>query len=246
MSNVDPSQAVAVTRRMQDLPLSERPYEKFARSGAQALSDAELLAILLRSGTPGQSALDLAVNLLQAGEEPGRGLMIIQDLSYEELCTLPGIGKVKGMQLCCVAEIAKRMQRTPAQTEARPLLNTPDRVYNWLAPQLAGEAQECLVSLLLDTRNRIIRTQQVSKGSLSELVITPREVFREAVRANAAGIILAHNHPSGDPKPSDADLHATAEMLTASKLMGIHLQDHLVIGRGSYVSIRTVSKLWQQ
>lgn len=226
------------------LPSDERPYEKLEQNGAQSLSDAELLAIIIRSGTPHESALDLARSLINrfGADEDGGGLSFLADLSLEELREIEGIGRVKSLQLKAAAEVGKRASVT--RSKDRMLMNTPDKVASYIAPKLRGEPREQLHLMILDTKQRMIKCKRISEGGLASILIQPRDLLREAVRSNAAGIILIHNHPSGDPTPSREDIKATESLLAASRMIGVTLQDHIVVAHEGFSSIRQITKLW--
>lgn len=226
------------------IPIAERPYEKLERSGAAALGDAELLAVILRTGSRNKSALDLARSLIlnYRAEDEESGLAFLSDLCLEELRQIEGIGRVKALQLSAAAEIGKRS--VTVQTQARRLLNSPERVADYISADLRSLPREQLIMLILDTKQRLIRQSRVSEGGLASVHLQPRDLLREAVKANAAGIVLVHNHPSGDPTPSRDDIVATKSLIDASKLIGISLQDHIVVGHEGYVSIRQITNLW--
>lgn len=230
--------------RIQELPQNERPYEKLERNGASRLSDAELLAIILRTGSKEKSALDLARALILRydDDQNGGGLNFLLDLSLEELRLIEGIGRVKSIQLQAAAEIGKRA--SVVTTAERLLMNSPDKVAAFVSSDLKGKPREQLVMLILDTKQRLVRQMRVSEGGLASILIQPRDLLREAVRANAAGFILVHNHPSGDPTPSSQDISATKSILEASRLLGVELQDHIVVGHEGYSSIRQLTRLW--
>ncbi|MDI9470284.1 MAG: DNA repair protein RadC [Bacillota bacterium] len=229
--------------RMQELPPGERPYERAERFGVRALTDAELLALILRSGDRHLNALDLAYALLTL---PGHeeGLERFNHISVEELRALPGIGRIKSLQLLAAVELGRRTSQSQPDRSAQ--LSSPEQVAAVVGPDMRGLANEQLRVLLLDAKNRLIRSARVSEGGLASLMIDPRDVFREAIRANAAGLILVHNHPSGDPSPSAQDIKATEALLAASRLLGVRLQDHMIIGHEGYVSLREQTTLWRQ
>lgn len=233
-----------MTTGILQLPLSERPYEKLERNGASVLSDAELLAIILRTGSKEKSALDLARALILRfdDEQNGGGLNFLMDLSLEELRSIEGIGRVKSMQIQAAAEIGKRA--SVVSTAERLLMNSPSKVAAYISSDLKGKPREQLVMLILDTKQRLMRQMRVSEGGLASILIQPRDLLREAVRANAAGIILVHNHPSGDPTPSSQDISATKSILEATRLIGIELQDHIIVAHEGYSSIRQLTRLW--
>lgn len=234
--------------KMADLPLSERPMEKLRAQGPTALSDADLLAVLLRSGRQGSNALDLAYHVL-SGQPKGssrawgalRGREFLRQADAQELSAFKGIGAVKAQQIVAAIELGRRvyLQAAPEQ----PVLNTPEAVWQLLKDELSECAQEEMRLLLLDVKNKLIRMETVAKGGLSSMVIQPREIMRLAVRANAAAIIMVHNHPSGDPKPSQHDMESTEKIKAAANLIGIPLQDHIVICKDSFVSIARQNSL---
>lgn len=233
-----------MTRTILGLPAAERPYEKLERDGAASLSDAELIAIILRTGSREKTALDLARNLILRfdGVSGGGGLHFLQDLSLEELRLVEGIGRVKSIQLQAAAEIGKRA--SVVSTKERPLMNSPQKVAAYVSADLIARPREQLVMLILDSKQRLMKQRRISEGGLASILIQPRDLLREAVRSNAASIILVHNHPSGDPTPSKQDIKATSSLLAASRLIGVELQDHVVVAHEGFVSIRQISTIW--
>lgn len=228
-------------RNIENLPPEVRPFEKMLREGEERLSDAELVAVLLRSGTKGKNALDLARDLLYPVDGSG-GLNRLRDLSATEMQDISGIGPVKAGQLKACVELANRLQ-LPESTE-RLDFGSPERVYELLRPELQYLPYEQVLALLLDSKNRLIRKILISQGGLTSAVIRPRDIFREAVRTSAASIILVHNHPSGYCEPSGADYETTKALKKAGELMGIALNDHVVIARDGYYSMRAGSTIW--
>lgn len=223
------------TLGMKALADDDRPYEKLEKQGAGALSDAELVAILLKTGVRGRNVVDVARTLL-ADE---RGLHTLRDASIEELRHFPGIGRVKSIILKAAVELANRLQRA-AGPEPGLAISSPEAAMRHLGPVLYPLEREEFHILLLDTRRRLIRHTQVSAGGLSLAVVFPRDVFRHALRANAAFIILAHNHPSGDPTPSNDDIATTATLSRIGEVMGIGVTDHIVVGKTKYVSMKAL------
>lgn len=214
------------------IPEEERPRERLLRHGQEALSLADLLAILLGTGTRGKSVLLLAQEmLLQFG-----GLAGLLEASIEELKQVKGIGDAKAIQLKAAFGIAQRSVKD--SLVAKPGLHTPDQAYAIAQQVIAHEKQEVLLVLLKDIKGRLIHQEKVSIGTLSEVLVHPREVFYPAVRHKAFSIIVAHNHPSGDPTPSQADLELTGVLLQSSRVMSIRLDDHLIVCPQSYVSLR--------
>lgn len=221
---------------MRNLPADDRPYEKILSQGAQALSDAELLAVIIRSGNRHESALSLCQRLLADDRTEG-GLTAILDNSLEELMALPGIGKVKAVQLKAAVEIGSRAV-VAAKSRNRHQIHSPEDAILLLDHEMRSLPREELRIVLLDIRNRVIRISRISEGGLSASVVFPRDLFREAVKANAAGMILAHNHPSGDSTPSREDLDTTRRLTEIGEMMGIRIVDHLILASGGSVSFK--------
>ncbi len=229
-------------RTMRSLPKEERPYEKCLSRGAEALSDAELLAVILRTGVKGESALELSRKILaQYGE--GNGLLGIYHMSISDLTKVKGLGKVKAIQLKCVAELSRRIAR--ATFSEGVSFKDPETVARYYMEELRHQEQEILVLAMLNSKGRLLKDQVISKGTVRSSLISPREIFIEAMRNQAVSIILLHNHPSGDPKPSPEDLALTRRVRKAGRILGIELQDHIIIGDCQAVSMRE-SDFWQE
>jgi DNA repair protein RadC len=218
--------------RITDLASSERPRERLARLGANALSNAELVAILLGSGRRGVNAVQLAQEILLEV----KGLPGLHRVPYAGLRRLPGVGPAKAAQLRAAVELGRRL--AVADFHERPIIQSPEDAAAQLTYEMKALEREQLRVLLLDTRNQLIRSVTVYQGSLNSSLIRVGEVFRDAVRANAAAIIVAHNHPSGDPIPSPEDVRVTRAIVEAGRLMDIEVLDHLVIGHNRYVSLK--------
>lgn len=212
---------------LEAIPLGERPQERLLSKGPQALSDAELLAVILRSGTRGKDVLSLARELLTRMGSL-RGLLGVDSA---ELRTFSGIGAVKAVQLEAIIEVARRVL---GRNEAAPLMDSPDKVYSWLHPLTDGEAVEKFWVISLNRKNRMLRCQPVTSGTATASLVHPREVFREAIRNSASALICAHNHPSGDPAPSQADIRATRQLRQAAEVVQLDLLDHIIIGRAEH------------
>jgi DNA repair protein RadC len=211
------------TLRIQELPDEDRPREKLLKQGAGALSESELIAILLRTGTVGANAIDVARELLLRYQS----LTSLSRRGAKELAEVKGIGLAKALQLAAAFELGKRLaQESPAKEK----FDTPDRVYDLLGPEMRMLSKESLRVILLDTRYRLLRVEEVSLGSISETLAHPREIFRPAPVHSAFAVILAHNHPSGDPSPSAADIQMSRQMAEAAKVLQIRLLDHVIIG----------------
>lgn len=225
----DPS----ATPRISDLHSDDRPRERLARYGPGALSNSELLAIILRVGGRGQNAVRLAEQLLSQHS----GLVGFLKASYHELCNIKWIGPAKAAQLVAAVELGRRFM-IASPDGGRPTINSPADAANLLMLEMGAYDQEHLVVLILDTRNRVIGKSVVYKGSLNTSLLRVGEMFREAIRANAASLIVAHNHPSGDPSPSPEDVAVTRMLVEAGKLLDIPVLDHLVIGQNRFVSLK--------
>lgn len=217
------------------LPESERPYEKCERFGPEALSDAELLAVIIRSGTKKERAVDLAIRVL---DRPGgkKGLSALHYYSLKELQKIKGIGRVKAIQLCCVAELTKRMQAT--EFYETTVFDSPEKIADYYMSKLRYLRTEEILLLMLDTKGRKIADEVISKGTVNMAVLAPREVLCTALRYEAVFLVVLHNHPSGIPSPSDADVSVTRQLAAACEIVGISLRDHLIIGDNCYLSMR--------
>ena len=217
---------------MKELPADERPREKMKERGAQALGNSELLAILLRTGNFQESALRIAENLL---DRQG-GLAGFGNATLEEFEQVKGVGEAKAITVMAAIELGRRVT-TLAPVE-RPIIRTPDDVAALLMPRFRYETKESFIAILLSTKNHVLKTAVISVGSLNASIVHPRELFREAINASAAAVILAHNHPSGDPAPSPEDVSLTRKLVDAGKLLDIPVLDHIVLGDGKYISFK--------
>lgn len=211
-------------------PETERPRERLLREGAESLSDAQLLAILLRVGRPDSSAVQVAIDLLDRAE----GLQGLSNRGVDELCRVPGIGPAKAAQLKAAIELGKRVLATPLSTGTK--IGSSVDLFQHYYPGLRDLRYEVFKIILLDAKHAIIRDATVSKGSLTLSIVHPRDVFNLAVRESAAAVIFLHNHPSGDPQPSPEDRALTARLVAAGAVLGIRVLDHIIIGDGRYVS----------
>ncbi|MFP4281848.1 MAG: RadC family protein, partial [Opitutales bacterium] len=206
--------------RFQDLAVNERPQERLERLGAGALSEAELLAMFLRRGTSKTDVIGLAHEVLRlAGSLSG-----LARLSAKDYSTIHGIGPVRALQLEAMVEIVRRMWSAP--DAPAPLLDAPEKVTQLLRPRALGLAVEKFWVLCLNTKNRLVRLEEVTSGTATASLVHPREVFRSAVRHGATALICAHNHPSGDPAPSQADIRVTRQLRNAAEALDIELLDH--------------------
>lgn len=218
---------------VKELPDTERPYEKCYERGAEYLSDAELLAVILRTGTNGIRSVELAQNILN---RRNKGLLNLYDLSKEELMDIPGVGKVKAVQLKCIAELSKRMSRLSLKEKVT--LKDAKAVAEYYMEQMRHETKEILLVSLFTNKGRLITEEVISVGTINSSVVSPREIFYAAIIHNAAYLIMLHNHPSGDPTPSANDRTVTERMAECGRYMNIRLADHIIIGDNSYYSFR--------
>ncbi|MHB1293390.1 MAG: RadC family protein [Anaerolineae bacterium] len=217
------------------MPASERPRERLSLYGASYLHDSELLAITLRTGTQAENALRLAGRLLTTFQ----GLGGLASAGFADLCQVPGIGPAKATEIMAALELGRRAVMCD---ETRTRITSPADVANLMMSRMHGKAQEELHVLLLDTKNQVMRIEVVYRGTVNAAMIRAAEVYREAVKQNAKSIIVAHNHPSGDPAPSTEDKQINETLIEAGKLLDIELLDHLVIGSASWISLRESRK----
>ena len=210
--------------RIKDMPDLERPRERLAAQGAEALSPTELIAILLRTGLRGRSAIEVAHELIRQHGD----LNALARASLEDLQKIKGIGRDKAVTLQAAFTLARRMARELRQP--RPQLDQPAAVAEYMREEFRGKEVEEFHAVLLDTRRRLIRTERISTGTLDSAIVHAREVFRGAIGANASAIVLVHNHPSGDPTPSKADITVTRDLIRAGQLLKIEVLDHVILG----------------
>lgn len=222
--------------RMKDIPASERPYEKLEKYGAEHLSNAELLAVIIRTGSAEETSVSLAQRLLSICEGNG-GIAYLHDLSVEELRKIKGIGRVKAVQIKAVMELSKRISAS-IKNNNKVTIKSPADVGMLLMEEMRHLKKEVFKVILLNTKNHVIKYLNVSVGSLNASIVHPREVFSEAVRAGCSGMLLVHNHPSGDPEPSREDIETTHRLVNAGSILGIKVLDHIIIGDGRYISLR--------
>ena len=219
---------------IRDFPQDERPRERLLSEGAANLSNQELLAILLRTGTKQESVLHVSNRLLKHFD----GLRLLQDASVEEITTIKGIGLAKAVQIMASIEIGRRIGRL--QYEDRYVIRSPEDGAKYVMDDMRFLSQEHFVCLYLNTKNQVLHRQTIFIGSLNASIVHPREVYKEAFRRSAASIICIHNHPSGDPTPSKEDIEVTKRLSECGKIIGIELLDHLIIGEHKYVSLKEV------
>ena len=218
---------------IKELSDSEKPYEKFLRYGAKYLSDAELLAVIIRTGTSGKKSVEVAQDVLNRRE---KNLLNLYRLSFKELTEISGIGKVKAIQLKCLAEITRRM--TMATRLSNVSLNSASAVAAYYMEALRHEEREKLLLCMIDSRCVLLGEEVISVGTINASLISPREIFKLALMNQAVYIILLHNHPSGDPVPSTMDRQVTHRVEQSGEMLGIHLSDHIIIGDNKYFSFK--------
>lgn len=224
------------------LPISERPYEKMQMYGSENLSNSELLAIIIKTGTNEKTSVELAQEILKLGSQNRNDLHFLQDLSIEEFMQIKGIGKVKAIQLKAVCELTKRMSRPIENINIK--IRIPLDVAKLLMNELKFEKREKVKVLMLNRRNILLKIIDVSYGGTNSAIIEPKDILAEPIKMGAPKIILVHNHPSGDPKPSVQDLNLTKTVYKAGEMLGIQLIDHIVIGNEQYESIFLNRKDW--
>lgn len=218
--------------KIMDLPTSERPRERLLRYGVEALSNSELLAIILRSGSKKESILNLSIRIIK---ENG-GLNGLLSCSIDDFMTLHGIGRAKAAQLIALSELSKRFRSYKDGDEYK--ITKPDDAADLVMKDMRHLKQEHLKVIMLNTKNVVIFIKDVSVGSLNSSIVHPREVFCDAIRKSSASIIICHNHPSGDPTPSNEDINITHRLEECGKLLGINLLDHIIIGNGNFISLK--------
>lgn len=225
--------------KLKELPEMERPYEKLEMYGAEVLSTAELLAIIIKSGTKDLTSVEIMQNLLKE-DILEKGVLFMKEISLEELKTKKGIGQVKAIQLKAIAELASRATK-PVKI-IRKEIYTPEDVAKIIMPDLKNEKQEIIKTILLDTKNRLIKVVTNTIGGLNSNNVEIREILREPIKWSAAKIILVHNHPTGDVLPSSSDIKLTKKVFEAGLALGIELIDHIIIGDNKFCSLKRLKK----
>lgn len=221
--------------KMKELPEAERPYEKLEQYGAKSLTNAELIAIIIKTGTKEETAVGLAQQILKLNNTKEENLKFLMDLTVEEFMKIKGIGKVKAIQLKAVCELTTRINAISNYKEKQ--IKRPQDIAEILIEEMRFEKQEILKIAMLNNKNKLLKIKDIAKGGGNFVTATMKSILNEAVKIEAAKIILIHNHPAGDPTPSNQDIEFTKNVEQASKLLGIQLLDHIVIGNGNYVSI---------
>ncbi|WP_147422008.1 RadC family protein [Salipaludibacillus neizhouensis] len=217
---------------IRDVPKSERPRERLVRDGPQALSNQDLIALLLGSGTKSESVIQLSARVIQHFD----GLKLLKEASIKELMDIRGIGEAKAVQLKAALELGRRIHQYPA--EDRYVIRSPEDVSNYMMEEMRHLQQEHFICLYLNTKNQVIHKQTIFIGSLNASIVHPREVFKEAFRYSAASIICLHNHPSGDPSPSKEDIDVTKRLIESGRMIGIEVLDHIIIGDHRFISLK--------
>lgn len=214
----------------------ELPYEKFLSLGGEALSDTELIAIILRTGTKSCSAMELAAQVLAKANGREEGLNCLHHFSLQELMEIPGIGEVKAVKLKCMAEMAVRMAKEKALRHLK--FDSPGSVADYYMEDMRHQEKEKILLLLLDNKLQLIEEYMISLGTVNSSLLSTRDVFIQALKCRASHLMLLHNHPSGDPKPSRQDILITRKIKEAGELMDIPLVDHIILGDGIYISLK--------
>lgn len=226
--------------KMKELPISERPYEKLEMYGAHTLSNAELLAIIIKNGTKDESSVTLAQKILSLNKNEccmQDNLTFLQDLSLEEFMKIKGVGKVKAIQLKATCELAKRISRPIENIKAK--VKTPQDIVNLLMDELKNEKREIVKVIIMNSQNIILKIQTISQGGTSSVQVDTKDILMEAVKVGAPKIIMVHNHPSGETNPSNADIEFTKKLEKAAEIFAIQLLDHIIIGYNQYTSIKS-------
>lgn len=227
---------MAETKKNKQKGKEELPYERFIKYGPESLTEAELLAIILRTGTKGEDTVSIGNRILQLPEDRHKGLLGLHYLSLEDLMSIKGIGIVKAVRIKCITELSKRMA---AQTAGETMQFTnPASVAAYYMEAMRHAETERTLLVLLNGRNHLLEEVLLSQGTVNASLISTRDIFRYALRAQAVGMLLVHNHPSGNPKPSSDDITVTHKIKEAAKLMDIELLDHIILGDNSYISLR--------
>lgn len=216
-----------------DIPKEERPIEKLLINGPEILSNAELLAVILRTGTRGENVISLSTRILSEFD----GLNGLLDIGISEITSIKGIKNIKASQILAIGELFRRFNSLNLIREGNSI-SSPRDIAKLLINEMMSLKQEILKLIMLDTKNNIIGIKDVFKGSLNTSIVHPREIFKEALKKSSSSIIICHNHPSGDPTPSKEDINITLRLKECSKIIGIDLLDHLIIGKGKFVSLK--------
>lgn len=218
---------------IKDLPITERPREKLCRYGPNSLSNAELIAIIIRTGYREETAIDLAQRILSIDK---KGISYLSNLTLEELTKIKGIGVCKAAQVLAAVELGRRISTHMGEEKIK--VNSPNVIINLLMEEMRYLKKEYFKTIILDTKNQIISIENISIGNLNQSIVHPREVFNLAIKKSANSVILVHNHPSGDPTPSLEDVNVTNRLVEAGNIVGIKVLDHIIIGDNKYISFK--------
>ena len=222
---------------IKDLPVNDRPYEKCFAKGPEYLTDVELLAVILRTGTNGISSFDLSKDILSHKSQNGKqDLLSIMHMTKEQLLSIKGVGMVKAVQIMCVRELVRRISSVKAKDSIQ--YNIPSTIADYYMERMRHLSREEMILIFFNGKNKVIKELTVSVGTVNQTVASPRELFLEALRCEAVSVLMIHNHPSGDPTPSRQDILTTKRMKEAGEFLGIPLCDHIIIGDQTYLSFR--------
>lgn len=227
--------------KLKDLPITEKPYEKIENYGAKFLSNAELLAVIIKNGTKDKTAVEIAQELLLLDYQ-NQGLSFLKDISLEDLANIKGLGRVKSIQIKALVEFAIRFSK-PSSIK-KNVITSPEIVASILMNELKDETQEFIKTLILNTQNELMRIVTITKGSSNSSYVEIKDIFKDAIKSNASKIILVHNHPSGQVDPSEADIALTERVKIAGELLSIELVDHIIIGNGVFTSLKRKNLMW--
>ena len=226
---------------VKELPDTERPYEKCLMYGAEALTDAELISVIIRTGSRGERCVDLAHRILNAGPD---GLLNLLQLDVKQLTRIHGIGNVKAIQLKCVGELAKRIASTRRRQQV--VLESPESIASYYMERMRHETQEILMLAMFDSKSMLIGEKVISVGTCNAALISAREIYRTALQEQAVYIVILHNHPSGNPEPSREDIQVTRKIKQSGEILDILLMDHIIIGDNRYFSFREQDILFEK
>ena len=226
---------------VKELPDTERPYEKCLMYGAEALTDAELISVIIRTGSRGERCVDLAHRILNAGPD---GLLNLLQLDVKQLTKIHGIGNVKAVQLKCIGELAKRIASTRRRQQV--ILESPESIAFYYMERMRHETQEILMLAMFDSKSMLIGEKVISIGTSNAALISAREIYRTALQAQAVYIVILHNHPSGNPEPSREDIQVTRKIKQSGEILDILLMDHIIIGDNRYFSFREQDILFEK
>lgn len=226
---------------VKELPDTERPYEKCLMYGAEALTDSELISVIIRTGSRGERCVDLAHRILNAGPD---GLLNLLQLDVKQLTKIHGIGNVKAVQLKCVGELAKRIASTRRRQQV--VLESPESIAYYYMERMRHETQEILMLAMFDSKSMLIGEKVISVGTCNAALISAREIYRTALQEQAVYIVILHNHPSGNPEPSREDIQVTRKIKQSGEILDILLMDHIIIGDNRYFSFREQDILFEK